>query len=281
MIELLILISVTLIGIALYFKHKLPPKRKTFRDYFNRYPNSTTTGPTALVISINEFKRLTESHYADYKIINEILDKFSRKIFEIIKFNDGQLYNNDNDHSILVLWQNKFEIFDQNTKAINVAYEITEEISKLNASLALEGMYPIKFTMGISHNYKLANNYIHVARKYGVVSLFDESVAKLAKGAFIILELDTVDLDSKLINVFTVMGYMLADTKYETLNSSQHIKFLTAYKDRRFEMAAVIAASLRSTWNGKLINYYSLMISRCKHLRNNSPSYNWDGVYRL
>lgn len=109
---------------------------------------------------------------------------------------------------------------------------------------------------------------------YGVKIIFDETIFNMIENSSTIVELDRIETPLKTA-IYTIVSKPDTD-----LIVNNHKKFLDAYRNGRVDMAATIAASLRTAWSGELQAYYSLMITRCKHLRANPPKYNWDGVYR-
>jgi len=280
MVELLISIVVVLIAIMFIFRFKHTPKRNTFSDYFIKHPaDALDNGSIMMVIGLKDHSRLSDIYKTDYNILHKTLTSFSKKVFEIVRYNDGRIFKN-HDNSILVSWSNKFGLYDQNSKAIHTAFELSEMLIESNKLLSKEGVYPLRLGISVSHDIQLSNKLEDIGKIYGVTTTFDETVSLVIDNSLIIFELDTISVDSNVINIFTVIDRMsVSNMKDSTININQHKRFLIAYRDRRFEMAATIASSLRSAWNGKLLNYYSTMISRCKTLRDHPPTYKWNEVY--
>ena len=94
-----------------------------------------------------------------------------------------------------------------------------------------------------------------------------------------LIHLDKISLDEQLIDVGTTIEIPSGFHQAYTVNVNQHYKFWNSYLEKRWDMAIVIATSLRTAWDGEMKTYYDVMIGRCKHYKTNPPPANWNGVY--
>lgn len=94
-----------------------------------------------------------------------------------------------------------------------------------------------------------------------------------------LIHLDKVCLDDQVINVGTSIKIPAGFQQTYAVNLNQHYKFWNSYLERRWDMAIVIATSLRTAWDGRMKTYYDVMIARCKHYKINPPLADWNGVY--
>jgi uncharacterized membrane protein len=95
---------------------------------------------------------------------------------------------------------------------------------------------------------------------------------------FILLPVDKVIIDEQIVDLCTEIYAMPEKQKIYSMYANQHHKFYSSYIERRWEMAIVIASSLRTAWDGQLSAYYDLMISRCINFKQKPPVGDWNGI---
>jgi hypothetical protein len=95
---------------------------------------------------------------------------------------------------------------------------------------------------------------------------------------FIQLPVDRVVVDANIIDLCTEIYAAPKKQKIYSMYTNQHHKFYSSYMEGRWEMAIVIATSLRTAWDGQLSAYYELMISRCKNFKQHTPTNEWNGI---
>jgi hypothetical protein len=115
------------------------------------------------------------------------------------------------------------------------------------------------------------------AKDLGLANLLLRSSAK-ARDNFILLPIDKVLIDTHVIELCTEIYIPPVNQKTYAMYSNQHYKFWTSYLDRRWDMAIVIASSLRTAWQGQLNQYYNTMITRCVAFKQRPPNHNWNGT---
>lgn len=91
-----------------------------------------------------------------------------------------------------------------------------------------------------------------------------------------IIHIDKVYMNDQIIQ----LGILLPVSQtVNQININQHYKFYQSYLDKRWDMAIVIATSMKTAWNNELKTYYDVMISRCRYYKINPPAADWNGVY--
>jgi adenylate cyclase len=129
-----------------------------------------------------------------------------------------------------------------------------------------------------------ANMLSEKSTEYHVAILVSSEIAGRIDDHVIKVELDTVKLNGHPVGmpIYAIIGYSKSIGTQLQISTcySQHAKFLSAYRDQRWDMAMVIGNSLRTAWKGHLKAYYEMMVSRCKAFKENPPGKNWDGIYR-
>lgn len=96
------------------------------------------------------------------------------------------------------------------------------------------------------------------------------------KAGYSIVHLDKVYMNDQIIQLGTLLP--IGQTVNQ-INVNQHYKFYQSYLDKRWDMAIVIANSMKTAWNNEMKTYYDIMISRCRYYKTNPPAADWNGVY--
>jgi adenylate cyclase len=90
-----------------------------------------------------------------------------------------------------------------------------------------------------------------------------------------VVELDLIAVKGKTepARIYTVLPF------FDAAGEIAHKKFLTLYREGKWEIAKKFASDLKKCWQGELSDYYDLMISRIEEFETHSPK-DWDGIYR-
>lgn len=126
------------------------------------------------------------------------------------------------------------------------------------------------------------NIYSKYEKVYQVSNIIsDDEMSSLPKKS-ILVELDSVmsETTNKPITIYTKLKINNnTGVSYDLIYHTQHIKFLTAYRNRRWDMAITIANSLKTSYDGGLKQYYTTMINRCQFYKKHPPGNNWNGIW--
>jgi hypothetical protein len=95
---------------------------------------------------------------------------------------------------------------------------------------------------------------------------------------FIVLPIDKILLDDEIVELCTEIYTTPTKQKTYSMYANQHHKFYTSYIQQRWDMAKVIAGSLRTAWDGQLTAYYDSMIVRCTNFKQKPPTMGWNGT---
>ena len=258
---------------------------------------------TLLFCDIRGFTPISEQYKTDPQGLTSLINRFLTPMTDIIMANEGTIDKYMGD-CIMAFWNAPLDVENQETKAVSSALLMLDHLKTLNAELAKENLLPINIGIGLNtgsvvvgnmgsnqrFDYSCLGDAVNLASRlegqskpYGVKIIIGEETAKGLGSDFVTVELDSLAVKGKKdgVVIYTVLGHKNFD-KGSNLNIAfnQHAKFLTAYREQRWDMAIVIAGSLRSAWNGKMKDYYEMMIVRCKELKSNPQGTGWDGVYR-
>ena len=258
---------------------------------------------TLLFCDIRGFTPISEQYKTDPQGLTSLINRFLTPMTDIIMSNEGTIDKYMGD-CIMAFWNAPLDVENQEIKAVSSALLMLDHLTELNAELAKESLLPINIGIGLNtgsvvvgnmgsnqrFDYSCLGDAVNLASRlegqskpYGVKIIIGEETAKGLNSEFVTVELDSLAVKGKKdgVVIFTVLGHKNFD-KPSNLNIAfnQHAKFLAAYRAQRWDMAMIIASSLRSAWNGKMKDYYDMMIARCKELKSDPPGAGWDGVYR-
>lgn len=252
---------------------------------------------TLLFCDIRGFTPISEQYKSDPQGLTRLINRFLTPMTDIIMKNEGTIDKYMGD-CIMAFWNAPLDVTNQREKAVSSAIDMLSHLGSLNAELAKDGLLPINIGIGLNtgkvvvgnmgssqrFDYSCLGDAVNLASRlegqskgYGVKMIIGEETAKGLEG-FVVVELDLLAVKGKEegIRIYTVL-------EKGAINGgimAQHHKFLAAYRQQRWNVARVIASSLRTSWNGKLKDYYEIMMERMDELQANPPGHNWDGVYR-
>ncbi len=252
---------------------------------------------TLLFCDIRGFTPISEQYKSDPQGLTRLINRFLTPMTDIIMANEGTIDKYMGD-CIMAFWNAPIDVADQRSKAISSALEMLEHLDSLNLELEKDGLLPISIGIGLNtgsvvvgnmgsdqrFDYSCLGDAVNLASRlegqskgYGVKIIIGEETSKGLDG-FILVELDQIAVKGKAegVRIYTILGH---GNPLPT-QASQHAKFINAYRSQRWDMALVIAKSLRTAWDGKLKDYYEMMITRIGEMKLNPPGPGWDGIYR-
>lgn len=109
--------------------------------------------------------------------------------------------------------------------------------------------------------------------------IFGDSAAQQAQEKYIVLELDTFQVDDQrtttyaLVEQVTLME-MLSLDKFKELHSN----LMKEYRKRNWKYCEDAMEHLRGKWNGELDTFYTVLAERIQDLKTQTLSDNWSGV---
>lgn len=209
----------------------------------------------------------------------EALRAFYSHMKHVILANHGTL-NSVNDGVITAFWNAPVSIPHHREQAIKCALGMRQSVAQINGTPGLGGIV-IDITVAVASAEAVvgnvgsgdgmhytctgravceANSLYNQADRYKVSAIACADTVKHLDSTWVTVELDD-----------TVPVYALLE-QYPHMTPPDHIKiarathrkFLTAYREKRYDMAIKIANSLKSAWNYKLKDYYIAMIVQCE-----------------
>ena len=102
------------------------------------------------------------------------------------------------------------------------------------------------------------------------------------KDEYFTLELDCIAVKGKTegVNIYTVLETD-ANSMAEYMSSREHHDLmLDYYREQKWASALYAIENLKGEFDGKMDQYYDMMIERIGELREANLPTDWDGVYR-
>lgn len=258
---------------------------------------------TLLFCDIRGFTPISEQFKTNPQGLTVLINRFLTPMTDIIMKNDGTIDKYMGD-CIMAFWNAPLDVENQRSMGIKTAHAMLSHLQNLNVELKKEGQLPINIGIGMNtgevvvgnmgsnqrFDYSCLGDAVNLAarlegqsKEYGVKLVFGEETAKGIEEEYVILELDTIAVKGKTegVRIFTSLGTHeeLFDSMNYVFAQKQHKKFLDHYRGRRWILAEKWAQDLRNEFNGNMISYYDMMLTRIEELQNENLDENWDGVY--
>ena len=109
--------------------------------------------------------------------------------------------------------------------------------------------------------------------------IFGASAAQQAQEKYIVLELDTFQVDQQLTTTYALVEQV---TLMEMLSLGQfkelHSNLMTEYRKRNWKYCEDVMEHLQGKWNGELDTFYTVLSERIQDLKSQSLNDAWTGV---
>ena len=258
---------------------------------------------TLLFCDIRGFTPISEQYKTDPQGLTSLINRFLTPMTDIIMTNEGTIDKYMGD-CIMAFWNAPLDVERQQNKAVLSAMQMLKHLKGLNEELARDNLLPINIGIGLNtgevvvgnmgsnqrFDYSCLGDAVNLAarlegqsKEYGVKIILGHNTASHLDTGWVTVELDNIAVKGKTegVKIYTVLDHYNMDLPdHIKISQSTHRKFLSAYREQRFDMATKIAQSLTTAWDYKLKDYYAMMLERIQHLRQDPPGPGWDGVYR-
>ena len=109
--------------------------------------------------------------------------------------------------------------------------------------------------------------------------IFGASAAQQAQEKYIVLELDTFQVDDQLTTTYALVEQvtlteMFSLDKFKELHSN----LLKEYRKRNWKYCEDAMEHLQGKWNGELDTFYTVLSDRIQDLKTQSLDDNWSGT---
>lgn len=261
-------LSFIIMGCIQFYVWLTPEKRKEFSDYFISFQSlkNIIYNDNTVILVFNLHKQYKFYEFDDAEkahVLNKHMSHFASNFIKIVNQHNGIIKKNSKNN-IIVIWN------DYNYDDIDSCiFSIIEESNRINLILKSEKIPLLKF--GISLTNTISDDIVSAiedglkieeyTNTYKVNVIVDENAQHLINPKYI-LEIDDIS-DSKF---YTMITNKVIEP---SITMSHHHKFISAYYQKRYDMAISIGTSLKTAWDSSLSDYYSAMINKCKSLKSN------------
>ena len=109
--------------------------------------------------------------------------------------------------------------------------------------------------------------------------IFGDSAAQKAQEKYIVLELDTFQVDQQQTTTYALVERvslmeMPSLDKFKEL----HSKLMTEYRKRNWKYCEDVMEHLQGKWNGELDTFYTVLTERIQDLKTQSLGDDWTGI---
>ena len=281
------------------FEHYVSPKlvKKLQQNPSLLKLGGETKELTILFSDLRGFTTLSETFKNDPQGLVKLVNNYLTPMTNIVQETDGTLDKYIGD-AIMAFWNAPLDDTFHKQKCLLTAIKMFDELEKLNEELGKEGIQKLQIGIGINtgsvvvgnmgsnnrFDYTCIGDPVNLAsrlegqsKEYGVgIVIGAESVTNVKGYTFVPLDTIAVKGKKQGIKIYTI----IKTTEKHHIYLADQIKFLKAYTDRNWNLAIKYAYYLSSCWNGKLLDYYNIMLERIERLKTDDPGPEWDGIYR-
>jgi hypothetical protein len=109
--------------------------------------------------------------------------------------------------------------------------------------------------------------------------IFGDSAAQQAQEKYIVLELDTFQVDQQLTTTYALVEKVpLMEMTSLDQFKELHSNLLSEYRKRNWKYCEDAIEHLKGKWNGDLDTFYTVLTERIQDLKTQSLDSTWTGV---
>ena len=248
---------------------------------------------TIMFSDVRNFTSLSEKLTATQ--VSELLHEYLTPMTRIITNNSGTLDKFIGD-GVMAFWNAPINVPEHEKKALAAAMEQLEKLKELNKTFVEKYGFPIAIGIGIhcgrvrvgnmgsadlfdytliGDNVNLTSRLEGLTKFYRLEILVSDAIRKACGQDFVFQEVDSVRVKGRdePVTIHTVHDRTRAGARREELE--RYAKALAMYKARDFAGAEAVFADLAA--DGPPL--YDLYRRRCRHLCEEPPGPEWDGVF--
>jgi adenylate cyclase len=188
---------------------------------------------------------------------------------------------------------------DHPKTAIRVGLQMVRAVKEFSKKLEAEGRPGVKMGAGINtglgyigemgstqrHSYDVLGDAVSTTarieskcKEYGCVLLVGEETVHRCEDDFFFLKIDDLAVKGKSVGVsiYTVLDDV---TPEYVMAGLTHDKMHQLYRKQKFEAAIVLCQELKTEFDGKMEDYYTMWIERCEFQKTQDLPADWSGVF--
>jgi adenylate cyclase len=253
---------------------------------------------TVLFSDVRSFTTITEQLGAQGTVA--LLNEYFTLMVDCIQSEGGMLDKFIGD-AVMAAFGIPVAHDDDADRAVRTAIAMLRELEKWNRSRAAEGKLPVEIGIGLNTdnvvsgnigskkqmNYTIIGDGVNLAarlesacKQYGAHVLISEFTYKQLKGTYYVRELDFVVVKGKTqpVAIFEILDYHSEESYPHMIDALRQFKAgLVQYRQRKWtEAERAFEEVLALNPADKAAKLY---VERCRHLNDNPPGDDWDGVW--
>lgn len=276
-------------------------------EKLQKNPELLTLGGESRELSImftdvRGFTAISEHYGENVQGLTSIMNRYMTAMTSAILKNDGTLDKYIGDAQ-MAFWNAPLDINNHAKLAVKTALQMMESLDGFNKEVEAEGVPAFGMGLGINtatvavgnmgsdqrFDYTCLGDGVNLAsrlegqsKSYGVKIILGPITNKQIEDEYFTLELDKIAVKGKKegVNIFTVLPVDLSCSVEYLLAKQEHDKMLELYRSQNWKDAALICNQLIGEFDGKMDEYYRMMIGRIADYEYKSkPPKDWDGTY--
>jgi adenylate cyclase len=243
---------------------------------------------------VRGFTSISEHYGSDVQGLTKIMNRYMTAMTASILEENGTLDKYIGDAQ-MAFWNAPLDEPQHARRAVGAAVKMLNKLKEFNDEISKEGVPAFGMGLGINtgtvvvgnmgssqrFDYTCLGDHVNLAsrlegqsKNYGVQIILGPLTAEQVRPYYNVLELDCIAVKGKKegVSIFTVVD----NADWSKSHVSTHNSFLKMYYEGDWKRARRYATDLRRLFNGKLDQYYQMMLDRM----SSEPPANFDGVYR-
>lgn len=251
---------------------------------------------------VRGFTSISEHYGKDVQGLTSIMNRYMTAMTAKILDNEGTLDKYIGDAQ-MAFWNAPLDDPRHAHNAVRTALSMLGSLDEFNQEIIKEGIPAFGMGLGINtdtvvvgnmgstqrFDYTCLGDGVNLASRlegqskpYGVRIVIGSITNQYVKDEYFTLELDCIAVKGKTegVNIYTVLETD-ANSMAEYLSTREHHDLmLDYYREQKWASALYTIENLKGEFDGKMDQYYDMMIERIGELREANLPINWDGVYR-
>ena len=244
------------------------------------------------------FTPLGESFGDDVQGLTKIMNGYMDSITQPILDSDGMVIKYIGDASMHVHNAPTDDVNHPDT-AVRTGLKMLRAVEEFNKKITAEGRPPVGMGAGINtglgylgemgstkrHSYDVLGDAVSTAarieskcKEYGCLLLVGGATAEKCKEDWFFLKIDDLAVKGKSVGIpiYTVLDYV---TPAYLNAKKQHEKMHELYRAQQFDNAIELCKSLKTEFEGRMQDYYTMWIERCEYQKTQDLPIDWNGVF--
>jgi adenylate cyclase len=252
-----------------------------------------------LFSDLRGFTPLGESFGDDVAGLTKIMNGYMDAITQPVLDNNGMIIKYIGDASMHI---HNAPIDDPNHPAtcVRTGLQMLKAVERFNEEIIIpQGRPPVGMGAGINtglgyigemgstqrHSYDVLGDAVSTAarieskcKEYGCLLLVGGATVEQCKDEFFFLKIDDLAVKGKTVGIplYTVLDNV--KPHYKT-SKRRHDRMHDLYRKQLFDEAIEECKILKTDFDGKMEQYYTMWIDRCEYMKTQELSADWNGVF--